>query len=67
LLHADGVTAVTGDNPTDMVLSHDGRYLYARVAALGQIAIFGVRADGSLAPLAPLAGTPGGLAGLAAF
>ena len=34
LLDADGVTAVTGGNPTDMAMSQDGKYLYARVASL---------------------------------
>lgn len=67
LLNADGVTAVTGGNPTDMAMSRDGHYLYARVAALGQIAAFRVRADGSLAPLPALTGTPAGLAGLAGY
>ena len=44
LLDADGVTAVTGGNPTDVAMSRNGRYRYARVAALSQIAIFRVRA-----------------------
>lgn len=65
LLDADGVTAVTGGNPTDAALSHDSRYLYARVAALSRIAIFRVDADGSLTALPPLEGTPAGLAGIA--
>jgi len=67
LLDEDGVTAVTGANPTDMALSHDSQYLYVRVAGLSRIAIFRVRGDGSLRPLDPLTGTPAGLAGLAAF
>jgi len=67
LLNEDGVTALTGGNPTDMAMSRDGHYLYARVAALGQIAAFRVQADGSLAPLPALTGTPAGLAGLAGY
>jgi 6-phosphogluconolactonase (cycloisomerase 2 family) len=67
LLDADGATAETGGNPTDAVLSHDSQYLYVRVAALNQIALFRVSSDGSLAALPPLTGTPAGLAGLAGF
>jgi len=67
LLNVDGITAVTGGNPTDVAMSANGRYLYARVGALSQIAIFRVELDGSLSPRSPLTGTPGGLAGLAGF
>jgi 6-phosphogluconolactonase len=67
LLNPDGVTAVTGGNPTDAALSHNGRYLYVRVAATSSIAIFHINADGSLTSLPALTGTPGGLAGLAAY
>lgn len=67
LLDADGITAVTSGNPTDIALSHDSQFLYARVAALSQIAIFRVHSDGSLTALPPLTGTPAGLAGLAGF
>jgi 6-phosphogluconolactonase len=67
LLNADGITAVTGGNPTDMAMSADGRYLYARVGALSQIAIFKIRRDGSLTPLRPFIGAPATLAGLAGF
>jgi len=67
LLNVDGITAVTGGNPTDVAMSANGRYLYARVGALSQIAIFRVERDGSLSPRSPLTGTPGGLAGLAGF
>lgn len=67
LLNADGVTAVTGGNPTDVAVSHNSRYLYVRVAATNSIAVFAINADGSLAPLPALLGTPGGLAGLAAY
>jgi 6-phosphogluconolactonase len=67
LLNADGVTAVTGGNPTDAALSNNSRYLYARVSALSQIAIYQIASDGSLQALPPLTGTPAGLAGLAAY
>jgi 6-phosphogluconolactonase (cycloisomerase 2 family) len=67
LLDEDGVTAVTGGNPTDMAMSADGRYLYARVANNNAIAIFQVGRTGRLAPLPAVSGTPAGLAGLAGF
>jgi 6-phosphogluconolactonase len=67
LLDIDGVTAVTGGNPTDIAISQDGRYLYTRVANLASIAVFRIEADGSLTPLPSLTGTPSGLAGLAGF
>ncbi len=67
LLNANGITTVTGGNPTDMAMSEDGRYLYARVGALSQIAIFRIRDNGSLTALPALPGVPGTLAGLAGF
>jgi 6-phosphogluconolactonase (cycloisomerase 2 family) len=67
LLDADGITAVTGGNPTDMAMSRNGQYLYARVAALNAIAIFRVQSDGSLVARTSLTGTPAGLAGLAGY
>jgi hypothetical protein len=67
LLNADGITAVTGANPTDMALSHDSKFLYARIAGLSAIAIFRIQSDGSLTPLAALTGTLAGLVGLAGF
>jgi 6-phosphogluconolactonase len=67
LLDADGVTAVTGGNPTDAALSKNSRFLYARVSATNEIAAFRIGSDGSLATLPSLKGTPDGLAGLAGF
>ena len=67
LLDAEGVTAVTGGDPTDIALSQDSQYGYVRVAASSQIAIFRIGSDGSLSALLPLTGTPAGLAGLAGF
>ena len=67
LLNIDGVTAVTGGNPTDLAMSGNGRYLYARVGALNEIAIFRIQSNGSLSARPALTGTPAGLAGLAGF
>jgi len=67
LLNADGVTATTGGNPTDVAVSANSRYLYVRVAATSSIAVFAIGSDGSLTALPALTGTPAGLVGLAAF
>jgi 6-phosphogluconolactonase (cycloisomerase 2 family) len=66
LLNADGVTAVTGGNPTDAAVSDDSRFLYALVNGTNSIAVLAIGADGSLEPLSSLTGNPAGLAGLAA-
>lgn len=66
LLNADGVTAVTGGNPTDIALSINSQFLYVLVTANRSIARFAIAADGSLEPLSQV-GTPSGLAGLAAY
>lgn len=64
LLNADGVTAITGGNPTDDALSSNSRFLYVRVSVLSQIAIYSIAA----APGAwALTGTPAGLAGPAVY
>ena len=67
LLNTDGITAVAGGNPTDLAMSANGRYLYARVGASSQIAIFRIRGDGSLSALQAFNGAPSTLAGLAGF
>jgi 6-phosphogluconolactonase len=67
LLNADGVTAVTGGNPTDVGVSENSRFLYALVNATNSIAVFRIGADGSLDPVASQTGNPAGLAGLAAY
>jgi 6-phosphogluconolactonase (cycloisomerase 2 family) len=67
LLNADGVTAVTGGNPTDAALSRNSRFLYVRVAATNSIAVFAIEHDGALTARPALTGTPAGLAGLAAY
>jgi len=66
LLNADGVTATTGGNPTDVAVSHNSRFMYVRVAATNSIAVLEIGSDGSLTALPSLTGTPDGLAGLAA-
>lgn len=67
LLNADGVTGVTGGNPTDAALSVNSRFLYVLVNRTNSIAVFAIGADGSLEPLPFLEGTSGSLAGLAAY
>jgi 6-phosphogluconolactonase len=67
LLNEDGITAVTGGNPTDMALSGNSRYLYARVGALGTIAVFGIAADGSLTAVPSSVAVPSSAVGLAAY
>jgi 6-phosphogluconolactonase len=67
LLNANGITGVTGGNPTDVAVSHNSQYLYVLVNALNRIAVFEIGADGSLTSRAPLTSVPGGLAGLASF
>ena len=63
----DGVSARATGNPTDMAMSDDGRYLYARVGNQTSIAIYRAGKDGGLTPLPSLTGTPAGLAGLGGF
>jgi 6-phosphogluconolactonase len=67
LLNADGVTAVTGGNPTDMALSQSGRLLYVRIAARNEIAVLAIGPTGALSTSSPAASIPAGAAGLAAY
>lgn len=67
LLNPDGVTAVTGGNPTDAAVSNNGQFLYVLVNRINSIAVFAINADGSLEPLPFLQGTPGNFAGLAGY
>lgn len=67
LLDADGETAFTGGNPTDVAVSNNGQFLYALVNRNNAIAAFTIEADGSLTPLPFLEGTPGNFAGLASY
>ena len=69
LLDANGVTGNigAGTGPSDMAVSRDSRFLYARAGGVNQIAIFGINADGSLANLGGwITGLPAGWNGLAA-
>jgi 6-phosphogluconolactonase len=69
LLNPDGVTATTGDAPTDLALSRNGQYLYVLNSADGTISGYGIDpANGSLTSLQqPVGGLPAaGASGLAA-
>jgi 6-phosphogluconolactonase len=59
-LDQDGVTAPTGDGPTDLAIDASGRTLYALNAAEGSIGAFRVGVDGGLTPLASVGGLPAG-------
>jgi 6-phosphogluconolactonase (cycloisomerase 2 family) len=67
LLNANGITAVTGGNPTDVAVSHNSRFLYVLVNATHTIAVFAIGSDGALTALPSMEGIPAGLAGLAAY
>ena len=64
LLDADGVTGVSGGGPTDMSLSADSKYLYARVG--GSIVRFSIGKAGSLANDGTTV-VQGGIVGLASL
>ena len=67
LLDGDGVTATTGDGPTDMVLDRTGRVLYVLNGAEGSISAFTVGKGGELGAIGTVTGLPAGaVAGLAA-
>jgi 6-phosphogluconolactonase len=67
LLDGDGLTATTGDGPTDMALGQAGRVLFALDAAGGSVHAFGVGHRGGLEPLGAVGGLPAGaVTGLAA-
>jgi 6-phosphogluconolactonase (cycloisomerase 2 family) len=59
-LDKDGVTAATGDGPTDMALDRTGRVLYALNAAEGSISAFEVGRHGKLEPIGTASGLPAG-------
>ena len=66
LLDKDGVTATTGDAPTDMVLDRTGRVLYVLNGAEGSISAFTVGKGGELGAIGTVTGLPAGaVAGLA--
>lgn len=69
LLDADGVTGNVGAGtaPSDMALSRNSKFLYARAGGTNQIAIFSVGHDGSLTSVSGwIGGLPAGWSGLAA-
>ena len=69
LLNANGVTGNigAGSGPSDMAVSRDSRFLYARAGGTNSIAIFDIGADGSLSSLGGwISGLPAGWNGLAA-
>lgn len=65
-LDPDGVTGITGGNPSEIALSIDSQFLYVLVNAKSAIAPFAIGADGSLEAFTQVA-TPGRLAGLAGY
>lgn len=69
LLDSDGVTGNigAGSGPSDMAVSRDSKYLYARAGGTSSIVAFGIESDGSLTPVSGGAsGLPAGWNGLAA-
>jgi 6-phosphogluconolactonase (cycloisomerase 2 family) len=59
-LDEDGVTATTGDGPTDMALDRTGRTLFVLNAAEGSVSAYRVTGGGGLAPLGTATGLPAG-------
>ena len=64
ILDADGLTAATGPHPTDMAVSGNGRFLYARNGD-GTISAFQVSSTGALSPLGTFGTLPASATGLA--
>jgi 6-phosphogluconolactonase (cycloisomerase 2 family) len=68
VLTPGGVTAATGDAPTDMAFSFRSRFLYALNSMSGTISAFERNAQGALTSVGSPAGAlPAGATGLAAF
>jgi 6-phosphogluconolactonase (cycloisomerase 2 family) len=65
-LDPDGVTGITGGNPSEIALSINSQFLYVLVNAKSAIAPFAIGADGSLEAFTQVE-TPGRLAGLAGY
>lgn len=65
ILDADGKTGSSAAGVTDLAVSRDSRYLYARLGNR-TVDAWAIAADGSLAPLGPVPGLPAGAAGIAA-
>lgn len=69
ILDADGVTGNigAGSGPSDMAVSRDSKFLYARAGSPNRIVVFSIDADGSLTAIGGGAsGLPAGWNGLAA-
>jgi 6-phosphogluconolactonase len=66
LLNADGITGITGANPTDMALSRNSQYLYTITPANGAVTAFKVGANGGLTAINGGSGIPASAVGLAA-
>jgi 6-phosphogluconolactonase (cycloisomerase 2 family) len=66
-LNADGISGVTGGAPIDEA-TVGNRFLYAltSTASEGQVAAFGINADGSLQPIGTVGGLPSSSIGLVA-
>ena len=65
IIDADGRAAAPGAGVTDLALSRNSHFLYARLGN-GTIGAWAINADGDLADLGPAAGLPAGAAGIAA-
>lgn len=68
LLDADGVSAQTGagTSPADEAISQNGQFLYVRSGGANTVSAFRIASNGSLTPIATVAGFPQGYQGLAA-
>lgn len=68
LLSANGINGSTGagSHPSDMALSHDGKYLYSLNNGNGSISAFRVEPNGTLSAVNNLSGIPLSANGLAA-
>lgn len=66
LLNANGITAVTGTTPGDIVLSDNSKFLYNVNSTSHSITEFRVNEDGSLEAIGSVNGLPVGVAGIAA-
>jgi len=60
----ESLAATSGNGNTDMALSENSKFLYSLNAADGTIAVFKVKSDGSLTPVAKVS-VPMGADGLA--
>lgn len=65
ILNDNGVTAVTGDAPTDMALSDGSQFLYSIDSASDAISVFRINAGGDLSLIQTVVGLPAASVGLA--